>query len=95
MAGTSFNQTSDVLFADMAVENSGTYPVDAPLLVGITNLSDPSVRVRGSDGTTPGGIPYFDYGSLVSGATFAPGAALRTKTAAALRPDGCEDAVRQ
>ena len=37
-----------LLFADWAIENAGQYPADAPLFVGVTNLSDPSVQVRGA-----------------------------------------------
>ena len=43
---TAFNEKSSVLYADMAIRNAGQYAADTPLLVGITNLSDPSVRVR-------------------------------------------------
>ncbi len=70
---TSFNEDSNVLYTDLAIRNDGSYPADVPLLVGITNLSDPSVRVRGFDGTTPGGIPYFDLSSLVDDGTLDPG----------------------
>src|SRR5262249_31574674 len=66
---TSFNQGSNVLYADLAVRNAGSYPANAPLLVGITHISDPSVRVRGQAGTTPDGIPYYDFTSLVAGGT--------------------------
>src|SRR5207244_2527308 len=56
---TSFNEKSDVLYAGLTVQNTGSYPVDVPLLAAIAHLSDPSVRVRASDGTTPDGLPYF------------------------------------
>ncbi len=57
---TSFDETSNVLYADLAVRNAGTYLADAPLLVGIRNISDPSVRVRGAIGVTTDGLPYFE-----------------------------------
>ena len=53
---------------------SGQYAADMPLLVGITNLSDPSIRVRDADGVSPDGIPYYDFSSLVAEAALDPGA---------------------
>ena len=43
----------------------------APLLVGVTNLSNPAVRVLEADGETPDGIPYYDFTGLVTGGTLA------------------------
>ncbi len=77
---TSYNPASRVLYADMAIENAGTYLVDTPLLVGIKNISDPAVRVRGADGATPDGIPYFNYSSLLAGSNFAPGGRSGSRT---------------
>lgn len=54
---TSFDQPDGVLYADLAAQNAGQYFVDAPLIVAIDHLSDPSVRVRGTDGMTPDGLP--------------------------------------
>ena len=72
-AQSSFNEASTTLFADMAVEDTGTYPVGNPLMVGIANISNPLVRVIDADGVTPEGVPYFDYSALVSGKMLAPG----------------------
>ena len=83
---TSFNENSDVLYADMAIRNAGQYAADTPLLVGITNLSDPSVRVRNADGVTPDGIPYYDFTSLVAGSTLEPGAVTSERTIAFYDP---------
>src|SRR5262249_21018994 len=58
---TSFTEDTSVLHVDLAVSNQGQYPVDGPLLVGITHLSEPTVRVRDADGVTPDGIPYYDF----------------------------------
>jgi hypothetical protein len=50
---TSFNEQASTLFADLAIRNTGQYPVKTPLVIGITRLSDPSVRVLNPDGLTP------------------------------------------
>ena len=70
---TSFHEDTDILYADVAIRNAGQYLADTPLLVGITNISKPSVRVREPDGVTPEGIPYFDYTDLVADGTLHPG----------------------
>jgi streptogramin lyase len=77
---TSFNEDSNVLHARLAVHNAGTYFALAPLLVGIAHLSDPSVQVRGTDGVTPDGIPYYDFSSLVAGGSLAPGQTTGART---------------
>lgn len=69
---TTYNAQTKLLYADLAIENDGDYPVDVPLIVGITNLSDPSVRVRGFDGRTGDGVPFFDLSSRVSDGTLEP-----------------------
>ena len=51
---TSFNEDTNTLNADLAVQNSGAFVVDIPLLVGIDNISDPSVRVRLPAQAAPG-----------------------------------------
>ncbi|MHB0954937.1 MAG: putative Ig domain-containing protein [Pirellulaceae bacterium] len=70
---TSWHDASSVLYADFGVENRGQYTVDGPLLVGVTNISDPSVRLRDPEGTTPDGIPYFDMSTVVPGGSLRPG----------------------
>ncbi len=70
---TSWNEDTDLIYADLAVRNAGGYPAGTPLLVGVRNISDPSVRVRDADGTTPDGLPYYDFSALVAGGTLAPG----------------------
>jgi hypothetical protein len=77
---TSFNQQSGVLYAGLTVQNTGTYPVDAPLVAVITHLSDPSIRVRGKDGVTPDGLPYFDLSGLIGSSTLAVGQSTGTRT---------------
>jgi YD repeat-containing protein len=83
---TSFNADLKVLYADLALENTGAYTVDGPLLVGITNLSDPTVRVRGYDGFTREGIPYFDFSTQVNGSTLGPDEVTSSQTLAFYNP---------
>ena len=68
---TSFNEKTKTLFADLAMRNSAQFSVDAPLVIGITRLSKPSVRVLDADGITPEGIPFYDFSSAVGGRTLA------------------------
>ena len=72
-ARTSFNEDTKTLYADLRVRNAGQYPADAPLIVGVKNISDPTVRAVGFDGVMPDGTPYFDFTKLMAGKTLAPG----------------------
>lgn len=62
---TSFNAETKTLYADISIRNTGSYSVDVPVLVAVTNISDPSVLLRNPDGVTPDGILYYDFTSLV------------------------------
>ncbi len=75
-ARTSFNQSNRSLLAETAIVNIGQFPTDVPLLVAISNISDPMVLVRGADGQRPDGIPYYDFTGLTTGGTLTP----RSKT---------------
>ncbi|MEZ6032636.1 MAG: DUF4114 domain-containing protein [Planctomycetaceae bacterium] len=87
-ARTSFNSTTQTLYADVAVRNTGQYAADVPLLVGITNISDPRVLVRDADGTTPDGIPYYDFTHQVPGRTLDPDSETGFLAAAFFNPNG-------
>jgi RHS repeat-associated protein len=84
---TSFNEKSQTLFADVAIRNAGQYPLDAPLLVGIKNISDPNVRVRGAAGVAPDGTPFYDFTSLVSSGRLNPGGQTGSLTVSFYNPD--------
>ena len=71
---TSFNDGSKELLVNLATRNDGTFVSDVPLLVGVKNISDPTVSVVGFDGLTPEEVPFFDYSQHVPGGTLAPGA---------------------
>jgi RHS repeat-associated protein len=70
---TAFDEADNVLYADLVLRNTGQYPVDKPLVVAVDHLSDPTVRVRGADGMTPDGLPYYNLSGLVPGQTLNPG----------------------
>ncbi|MBD2616568.1 putative Ig domain-containing protein, partial [Nostoc punctiforme FACHB-252] len=62
---TSFNADTHLLYANIAIQNIGSYSVDAPLIVAVDRISNPNVFVRNPDGFTPDGIPYYDFTKLV------------------------------
>lgn len=69
---TSFDAASQILFTDLAITNGGTDAIETPFIVGITNLTDPTVQVRQPDGVTESGIPCFDFSSLVDAGGLPP-----------------------
>ncbi len=71
-ARTSYNENSQILYTEAAIENIGQFSTDVPLLVGISNISDPTVLVRDAAGQTPDGVPYYDFTGLVTGGTLNP-----------------------
>lgn len=72
---TSFTDWTRTLYADVALHNSGSFPIRAPFYVGVTRISDPTVRVLGADGVSADGIPYYDYSpALAANPSPSPGA---------------------
>ena len=63
---TTFNDQTKVLYADVALQNKGTYAMDAPLIVAVNHISDPSVQLRDPDGFTPDGLPFYNFSALVA-----------------------------
>ncbi len=66
-ARTSFDEGTDLLYAQLAIKNVGQYPADNPFLVGVTNIRDPrtglpipSISARQTAGMTAAGIPYYN-----------------------------------
>src|SRR5205807_4979621 len=62
---TSFNNGTNVLYANFTAQDTGTYSVRTPFLVGVRHISAPSVRVRGNTGVMPDSTPFYDLSSLV------------------------------
>jgi hypothetical protein len=71
-ARTSFDEQNQLLYAELAIRNQGEYDADNPFYVGVRNISDPTVSLRGPAGLTPDGIPYYDFSPAVPGQSLAP-----------------------
>ncbi|PSF35821.1 hypothetical protein C7H19_15470 [Aphanothece hegewaldii CCALA 016] len=63
---TTFNDQTNLLYAETAIKNIGSYSISTPLLVTVRNISDPTVQLRNPDGVTLEGIPYYDFSHLVT-----------------------------
>lgn len=85
---TSFNEDRDVLYADLGLQNTGQYLVAGQLVVAVSNLSDPSVRVVDADGFTPDGLPYYSFTHLVDDGTLSPEEVTQTRAIAFSNPSG-------
>lgn len=70
---TTFNEWTQTLYADVAIRNVGTYPINAPLYVGITRISEASVSVLEPDGVSADGIPYYDFSATLGGGSLNSG----------------------
>ncbi|MEL6111144.1 MAG: Ig-like domain-containing protein, partial [Planctomycetota bacterium] len=70
---TSWFESRDLLWTDLAVENIGSYDVGEPLWVGIKNISSARVSVLDPDGFTDQGVPYFDYTDFVDDGVLSDG----------------------
>ncbi|MDY7002799.1 MAG: Ig-like domain-containing protein [Cyanobacteriota bacterium] len=57
---TSLNDESNILYVDLATESATENPLRGTLLLGISNLNHPSIRVIDADGTTPEELPYYN-----------------------------------
>lgn len=69
---TTFDAASEVLQAGIFLENIGINALRGPILIAVTAISDPSVRLRNIDGWTPEGIPYIDITSLINDGVLPP-----------------------
>jgi len=77
---TSFNEQTNILSAELATRNDGLFTTKVPLLVGVKNISDPSVALISFDGVTPDGIPYYDYSKYVRDGDLSPGESTESPT---------------
>ena len=64
---TSFDEQTKTLYADLTIQNLGQYPLSTPLYLAVTDISDPTVELRGYAGVLADGTPYYNLSSLVSG----------------------------
>ncbi len=77
---TSFNKSTNILYADMTATNVGTFAVGTPLLVAVEHISNPQVRVQAPAGTLSDGTPYYNLSTLVAGGVSQPGQTTGTQT---------------
>jgi choice-of-anchor C domain-containing protein len=84
---TSFDEDNKLLFVDLATRNAGAFETQTPLLVGVKNISDPSVSVVGFDGFMPDGTPYFDYSDQVATGRLKPNENSRAPSIAFSNPN--------
>jgi hypothetical protein len=87
---TAFNADTELLYADVAVKNSGTYSVDAPLLVAVRNISNPTVSVRNFDGYTPQGLPYYNFSTLAADGKLDPSELTSLRSLVFYNPNGVQ-----
>lgn len=71
---TSFNEWTHVLYADLALRNAATFPIRDPFYVGVTRISDATVRLLSPDGVSTDGVPYYDFTSTLVTGSLNPGA---------------------
>ncbi|MFN9852315.1 MAG: putative Ig domain-containing protein, partial [Planctomycetota bacterium] len=83
---TSWNKRKDTLYAELAVKNTGTYPIATPLVIGITDISNPTVIPVDIDGYTPDGIPYYNFSRFVADGMLSPGEVSQRGVLAFLNP---------
>ncbi|MGB3401136.1 MAG: putative Ig domain-containing protein [Microcoleaceae cyanobacterium] len=84
---THFNEETELLSTAVQLQNQGSYSMDAPLLVTVTNISDPQVEVQNPDGYTPEGLPYYDFSHLVNNAQFNPNELTETRNLVFYNPN--------
>lgn len=70
---TSYNDWTQVLDAELALYNAGGIPVGAPVYVGVTRVSDPTVQLLLPDGVTSDGVPFYDFSGALPAQTLAAG----------------------
>ncbi len=84
---TSFNDSTEVLYSELSLRNSGLEAVGTPLYVGVTRISGAGVELLAPDGVTADGVPFYDFSAAVSGNSLPPGAATAARTLAFSNPN--------
>jgi Lectin C-type domain len=87
---TSFNADTHLLYADIAIHNIGSYSVNAPMIVAVNHISDPTILVRNPDGFTPEGIPYYNFSNLVAGGKLEPNESTTQRSLVFYNPQGMQ-----
>lgn len=84
---TSFDEQTKTLYADLSLQNSGQYPLETPLYLAITDLSDPTVQLRDYAGVLSDGTPYYLLSPADSGVQLAPNGSTAVTTLAFFNPN--------
>ncbi|MBD2465964.1 DUF642 domain-containing protein, partial [Oscillatoria sp. FACHB-1407] len=87
---TTFDPETEVLYADISLRNLGEYSTNVPLLVAVTGISDPTVQLLRPDGTTPNGIPYYDFSQLITTGRLDPNAETAQRSLVFYNPNGVQ-----
>lgn len=87
---TSLNQRDDVIYADVSLQNRGTYGVNTTLLLAVKNISDPSVQVRDADGLTLDSLPYYDFSTLLTNGRLDPNQATDSRSLVFYNPNNTQ-----
>jgi RHS repeat-associated protein len=83
---TSFNNWTQVLYAELALRNAAPEQVGSPLYVGVTRISDPEVKVLSPDGVSVEGVPFYDFSMAIPPAGLMAGQTSLSRTVAFSNP---------
>ncbi|MCA9139793.1 MAG: hypothetical protein KDB00_23635, partial [Planctomycetales bacterium] len=72
-AVTSFDERTDILYADLSIKNTSELPISKPFLLGVRNITDPTVQLLNIAGYWEDGTPYIDLSAQIYNSTLAPG----------------------
>lgn len=84
---TTFDSRAGTVFSELKLENLGSFPVRKPLYLGITRISDPSVRPSAGEGVSADGTVYFDFSGALSTPFLEPGQSTAFGTLAFANPN--------
>lgn len=70
---TSYGDSSEKLKTSVQLINQNSFPLDAPLLLVVEKLSEPTTQTADFDGWTADGKPYFDFSDQIANASLLPG----------------------
>jgi RHS repeat-associated protein len=84
---TYWNQGAHRLYTELAWTNEGTYDVDNPLTIVVSDISDAAIQPSAPDGVTHDGRAYYDFSESVSDDLLAPGESSDQLAIAFIDPD--------
>jgi len=84
---TSFADWTQTLYAELALRNTGTEALRAPLYVSVTHISDPTVRLLAPDGLGADGVPFYEFAATLPGGSLPSGAQSAARALAFYNPN--------